>query len=123
MRRALMLLIVVREAIICVLEDKKKSQNALGRLLANGTTSPGPDRFASDTASLASNATANKPVLRLKGRIYIRHIKRVHDTSSANELSLTIDMEDERLESFILIFRSVELVNRRVNVRLLMGFR
>ncbi|KAG9041337.1 hypothetical protein FS837_012403 [Tulasnella sp. UAMH 9824] len=94
------------EAIICVLEDKKKNTSALNRLLqsSNGAASPVPGQN-SETASLASNATANKPVLRLKGRIYIRHIRRVHDTSTPSELSLTIDMEDERLESFILIFR------------------
>ncbi|KAG8891726.1 hypothetical protein FRC01_014545, partial [Tulasnella sp. 417] len=96
-----------KEAIICVLEDKKKNTSALNRLLqssGNGASSPVPG-LNSETASLASNATANKPVLRLKGRIYIRHIRRVHDTSTPTELSLTIDMEDERLESFILIFR------------------
>ncbi len=59
----------------------------------------------SNTASLASTATANKPVSRLKGRVYIRHIKRVHDTSFEGELSLTTDMEDEELESFVLIIR------------------
>ncbi|KAG8742764.1 hypothetical protein FRC10_000931 [Ceratobasidium sp. 414] len=87
-----------REAIICVLEEKKKS---LGRLLASGNSG------SFDAASLASSSPgfANKSVLRLKGRIYIRHIKRLLDTSVAGELSLTIDMEDERLESFILIFR------------------
>ncbi|KAG9088359.1 hypothetical protein FRC06_002076 [Ceratobasidium sp. 370] len=88
-----------KEAIICVLEEKKKS---LGRLLASGNSA------SFDAASLASSASpgfANKSVLRLKGRIYIRHIKRLLDTSVAGELSLTIDMEDERLESFILIFR------------------
>lgn len=84
-----------KEAIICVLEEKKKS---LGRLLSG------------DGASISGGVTggggaSNKGILRLKGRIYIRHIRRVHDTSSAGELSLTIDMEDERLESFILIFR------------------
>jgi hypothetical protein len=84
-----------REAIICVLEEKKKS---LGRLLSG------------DNASISGSTTGggganNKGILRLKGRIYIRHIRRVHETSSAGELSLTIDMEDERLESFILIFR------------------
>ena len=84
-----------KEAIICVLEEKKKS---LGRLLAGDG--------ASISGSVAGGGGAsNKGVLRLKGRIYIRHIRRVHDTSSAGELSLTIDMEDERLESFILIFR------------------
>ncbi|KAG8792913.1 hypothetical protein FRC12_004499 [Ceratobasidium sp. 428] len=88
-----------KEAIICVLEEKKKS---LGRLLASSSATT----TSFDAASLASSSPANnKSVLRLKGRIYIRHIKRLLDTSVAGELSLTIDMEDERLESFILIFR------------------
>ncbi|CAE6509337.1 unnamed protein product [Rhizoctonia solani] len=87
-----------KEAIICVLEEKKKT---LGRLLQTGS---------GDASSLASGAMSpgpfgSKSVLRLKGRIYIRHIKRLLDTSVAGELSLTIDMEDERLESFILIFK------------------
>ncbi|KAF8751645.1 Pleckstrin homology domain [Rhizoctonia solani] len=94
--------ILFKEAIICVLEEKKKT---LGRLLQTGS---GAGSF--DGSSLASGATSpgpfgSKSVLRLKGRIYIRHIKRLLDTSVAGELSLTIDMEDERLESFILIFR------------------
>ncbi|KDQ51049.1 hypothetical protein JAAARDRAFT_164092 [Jaapia argillacea MUCL 33604] len=83
-----------KEAIICVIEEKKKS---LGRFLASA---------GGDGASV--NGVQNVPskgVLRLKGRIYIRHIKHVTDTSSAGEMSLTIDMEDERLDSFILIFR------------------
>ncbi|KIJ55641.1 hypothetical protein M422DRAFT_57963 [Sphaerobolus stellatus SS14] len=79
-----------REAIICVIEEKKRS---LGRLLSSA---------ASDVASLQQQS---KGVLRLKGRVYIRHVKQVTETSIAGELSLTIDMEDERLESFILIFR------------------
>ena len=95
-----------KEAIICVLEEKKKS---LGRLL-----SP----VGGDNNSINSSTfSGNKGVLRLKGRIYIRHIKQVHDTSSAGELSLTIDMEDERLESFILIFRDrVTLESWRSNI-------
>jgi hypothetical protein len=87
-----------KEAIICVVEEKKRS---LGRLLS---TAGG---FA-DTNSLngggSSYNSASKGVLRLKGRIYVRHIKQVKATSSAGEMSLTIDMEDE-LASFILIFK------------------
>ena len=84
-----------REAIICVVEEKKRG---LGRLLSNAGVG--------DTGSLnGGNAGQQKGVLRLKGRIYIRHIKHVTDTSVAGEMSLTIDMEDERLDSFILIFR------------------
>ncbi|KAI0026489.1 Pleckstrin homology domain-containing protein [Vararia minispora EC-137] len=83
-----------KEAIICVAEEKKRS---LGRFLTSGAA--GPD------AAGAGGATQPKGVLRLKGRIYIRHIRQVTDTTVAGELSLTIDMEDERLDSFILIFK------------------
>ncbi|KAF9530403.1 Pleckstrin homology domain-containing protein [Crepidotus variabilis] len=76
-----------KEAIICVVEEKKRG---LGRLL-------------SETGSMASNGQS-KGVLRLKGRIYVRHIKHVTASSAAGEMSLTIDMEDE-LASFILIFK------------------
>ena len=82
-----------REALICVLEEKKK---ALGRLLQGSTNAPSVS---------GEHGIGHKGVLRLKGRIYVRHIKRIIDTSVAGELSLTIDMEDERLESFILVFK------------------
>ncbi|KAH7097051.1 Pleckstrin homology domain-containing protein [Auriculariales sp. MPI-PUGE-AT-0066] len=101
-----------REAIICVLEERKRS---LGRLLSAGS---GTSAFT-DNGSIASGVTAapGKGVLRLKGRIYIRHIRRVSDTSAASELSLTIDMEDERLDSFILIFKNrASLENWRVTI-------
>ncbi|TFY67578.1 hypothetical protein EVJ58_g1543 [Rhodofomes roseus] len=85
-----------REAIICVVEEKKRS---LGRLLSSASGA------ASALGDVAGQNPPQKGVLRLKGRIYIRHIKHVTDTSVAGELSLTIDMEDERLDSFILIFK------------------
>jgi hypothetical protein len=84
-----------KEAIICVVEEKKRS---LGRLLSNST-------FDSGSAGGGSSSGQSKGVLRLKGRIYVRHIKQVTASSSAGEMSLTIDMEDERLDSFILIFK------------------
>ncbi|KXN87386.1 Rho guanine nucleotide exchange factor scd1 [Leucoagaricus sp. SymC.cos] len=80
-----------KEAIICVVEEKKRG---LGRLLSNTSL---------DSSSVPSG-TPSKGVLRLKGRIYVRHIKNVTASSAAGEMSLTIDMEDE-LASFILIFR------------------
>ncbi|KAF7967959.1 hypothetical protein HWV62_32469 [Athelia sp. TMB] len=83
-----------KEALICVVEEKKRS---LGRLLSNAS-----DKDADD--GLAPVVVQGKGVLRLKGRIYVRHIKQVTATSSAGEMSLTIDMEDEKLDSFILIF-------------------
>ncbi|KAJ7760554.1 Pleckstrin homology domain-containing protein [Mycena metata] len=82
-----------KEALICVAEERKRS---LGRLLSS----------ASGVSETPSSSTAGAPrgVLRLRGRIYVRHIKHVTASSSAGEMSLTIDMEDE-LASFILIFK------------------
>lgn len=89
-----------REAIICVAEEKKRS---LGRFLSSAS---GAASTFTDGASMTSGMTSqSKGVLRLKGRIYIKHIRQVTDTSIQGELSLTIDMEDERLDSFILIFK------------------
>jgi len=91
-----------REAIICVLEERKR---ALGRLLSSGTAASATD-YGSISSGIGAGSAQGKGVLRLKGRIYIRHVRRVSDTSAASELSLTIDMEDERLDSFILIFKN-----------------
>lgn len=87
-----------KEAIICVVEEKKRG---LGRLLSNasGFTDPG-----SHSSGGSSTTGQSKGVLRLKGRIYVRHIKHVTASSAAGEMSLTIDMEDE-MASFILIFK------------------
>ena len=82
-----------KEAIICVVEEKKRG---LGRLLSNASG-------LTDSTS-SSTSGQSKGVLRLKGRIYVRHIKNVTASSAAGEMSLTIDMEDE-LASFILIFK------------------
>lgn len=84
-----------KEAIICVMEEKKRG---IGRLLSHGGVGAG-------SADGIAGGAPSRGVLRLKGRIYIRHIRQVTDTSTAGEISLTIDMEDERLDSFILIFR------------------
>lgn len=102
-----------KEAIICVMEERKRG---IGRLLAHSSSSSGahPDGIAGGTAS--------RGVLRLKGRIYIKHIRKVTDTSTAGEISLTIDMEDERLDSFILIFRDrSSLETWRAHIQRLVG--
>ncbi|THH06559.1 hypothetical protein EW146_g9576, partial [Bondarzewia mesenterica] len=90
-----------KEALICVAEEKKRS---LGRFLS---TASGAASALAEGSPIpgSSSSQASKGVLRLKGRIYIRHIRQVTDTSVQGELSLTIDMEDERLDSFILIFK------------------
>ncbi|KAJ7224310.1 Pleckstrin homology domain-containing protein [Mycena pura] len=81
-----------KEALICVAEERKRS---LGRLLSNASGISEPQ---------STTAGTPRGVLRLRGRIYVRHVKHVTASSSAGEMSLTIDMEDE-LASFILIFK------------------
>ncbi|KAI0630706.1 Pleckstrin homology domain-containing protein [Trametes polyzona] len=88
-----------KEAIICVVEEKKRN---LARLLSSAGAA---SAFGDGTGSGSISSNSQRGVLRLKGRIYIRHIRQVTDTSINGELSLTIDMEDERLDSFILIFK------------------
>ena len=75
-----------KEAIICAVEEKKR----------------GLQRLLSDQSSIATSSS--RGVLRLKGRIYVRHIRNVTASSAAGEMSLTIDMEDE-VASFILVFK------------------
>jgi len=102
-----------KEAIICVAEEKKRT---LGRFLSG---------ISGMVSALADGSTANagppqsKSILRLKGRIYIKHIRQVTDTSVQGELSLTIDME---LDSFILIFKDrSSLETWRVHVQSLVA--
>ncbi|KAH9067566.1 Pleckstrin homology domain-containing protein [Lactarius vividus] len=106
-----------KEAIICVAEEKKRT---LGRFLSSAS---GAASALTDGASVTSGGPPqSKSVLRLKGRIYIKHIRQVTDTSVQGELSLTIDMEDERLDSFILIFKDrSSLETWRVNVQSLVA--
>ena len=75
-----------QEALLCVTEERKRG---LGKLVA----AVGQDE-------------AQKPGLKLKGRIYIRHIQQVLDTSAAGEPSLSIKMDDEHLDQFVLCFSS-----------------
>jgi len=83
-----------KEAIICVVEEKKRT---LGRFLSSPA-------FNESSNSSSSSSSPSKGVLRLKGRIYVRHIKRL-TANTTSEMSLTIEMEDERLDSFILVFK------------------
>ncbi|KAF7973150.1 hypothetical protein HWV62_15925 [Athelia sp. TMB] len=89
-----------KEALIYVVEVRKQS---FGRLLSNAS-----DKEEDD----APVVVQGKGLFRLKGRMYIRHIKQVTATSSAGDMSLTIDMdmEDEKLDSFALIFSEKEML-------------
>jgi Pleckstrin homology domain len=106
-----------KEAIICVAEEKKRT---LGRFLSGAAGAA--SNLADGSSVISGGLVHSKGVLRLKGRIYIKHIRQVTDTSVQGELSLTIDMEDERLDSFILIFKDrSSLETWKTNVQVLVS--
>lgn len=81
-----------QDALICISEERKSGLKSL---------------FSSNS-SVRSNdtgSTSGRGVLKLKGRIYIKHVRKIIDSSAANELSLTITMVDESMDSFILVFK------------------
>ncbi|KAJ9124322.1 hypothetical protein QFC22_001122 [Naganishia vaughanmartiniae] len=98
-----------QHALVCVTEEKKKGL----RGFLNS-----PSSYSSLRHPTAERGgKKEKGVLKLKGRIYFKHVKRVLDTSIAGDLSLTITMEDERMDSFILTFRdkdSMDLWRRTI---------
>ena len=56
---------------------------------------------------------ADEKTLRLKGRVYVRHIKEILDTSSGQfgDYSVTIKMNDEGLDSFVIVFKDSTSLN------------
>ncbi|WVQ93206.1 hypothetical protein IAU59_000270 [Kwoniella sp. CBS 9459] len=82
-----------QEALICVSEERKTGLRGI---------------FSSSSSIRSDHSNGShhgRGVLKLKGRIYVRHVRQVIDTSVPGELSLTITMEDESLDSFILCFK------------------
>ncbi|EIW66102.1 hypothetical protein TREMEDRAFT_35617 [Tremella mesenterica DSM 1558] len=80
-----------QDALICVSEERKSGLKSL----------------FSSSSSVRSNDTgaSGRGVLKLKGRIYMKHVRKILDSSTSNELSLTITMMDESMDSFILVFK------------------
>lgn len=71
------------EAILCVTDDKRKGL----------------------TGKIVDGISGPSDKLRLKGRVYVRHIRTVIDTSQDGDLSLTIMMSDDALDEFVMTFK------------------
>ncbi len=82
-----------QQAIICVSDEKKKG---LRGFLSSSSSS--------HSLRDSDKNKKEKGTLKLTGRIYLHHVKRIVDSSIQGELSLTIAMQDEALDSFILTF-------------------
>lgn len=80
-----------QDALVCAAEEKKSGFRQM---------------FSSSNSMRSDHSGhSSKSVLKLKGRIYLRHVSRVLDQSTPSELNLVILMEDKSLESFILTFK------------------
>lgn len=79
-----------QEALVCVAEEKKGGLRNM---------------FSSSSSTRSGDSSNNRGILRLKGRIYVKHVKKIIDSSIQGELSLTITMVDENMDSFILTFK------------------
>ena len=95
------------EALLCVAEDGPgpKTVRGLGQRIA---------ARASSGVSVRSGSTGGTTErLRLKGRVFVRHVRRVQETvSDEGDLTLTITMGDHQLETFVMAFterRELEL--------------
>ena len=82
-----------QDALVCISEEKK---TGIRSIFSSGSSVRSSD---------SGTSGGGRGILKLKGRIYIRHVRKVVDSSVKGELSLTITMEDEHIDSFILTFQ------------------
>ena len=90
------LMYLFSDALACISEE---TPSALSKMFKSGGTL----RASKSSRSLAS--APPKTTLKLRGRIHFKHVRKVIDSSTANELSLTILMIDENHQTFILVFK------------------
>jgi hypothetical protein len=90
-----------QEALICITEEKKSGMRSFFSA-SSARSESNPGKAVSSSTAKAAQA---RGALKLKGRIYLRHVARIVDSSQVGELSLTIEMMDERMDAFILVFR------------------
>jgi hypothetical protein len=91
------LMYLFSDALACISEE---TPSALSKMFKSGGTL----RSSKSTRSM-NTAQATKTTLKLRGRIHFKHVRKVIDSSTANELSLTILMIDENHQTFILAFK------------------
>jgi hypothetical protein len=92
------------EALLCVAEERKK-EKGLSRFMTGPTERSAGAATDSIRQPGAAPGSGPRPALKLKGRIWLRHIRRVQDTSSNGNLSLSVKLDDESLNHFILCFK------------------
>jgi hypothetical protein len=85
-----------QDALICIAEEKKTG--------IRGMFSSASSIRSGDSGN-GHGSSSGRGILKLKGRIYTKHVRRIVDSSLQGELSLTIEMVDPEMDSFILTFK------------------
>ncbi|ODO06033.1 hypothetical protein L198_01262 [Cryptococcus wingfieldii CBS 7118] len=86
------------DALVCAGEEKKSGFRQI-------FSSAGGSMRSDHSGHSGGTGGGKGMVLRLKGRIYLRHVTAVLDQSTPSELALNISMGDDHPDSFILTFR------------------
>lgn len=86
-----------KDALLCVNEEKKK-EKGLARLIY-------ADRSDDSGSPIGSANRKNRAPLKLKGRIWLRHIKSCQNTEIDNMPCLSIRLDDDALDNFVLSFK------------------
>lgn len=85
------------DVLLCITQERRK-ERGLARLMSgansdkNGQAEEGPH----------TPSAGPKPALKLKGRIWLRHIAKVKDNSVPGNFSLSIKLDDDSLDHFVL---------------------
>lgn len=90
-----------KDALLCVNEEKKK-EKGFARLIH-------ADRSDDSGSPLSSINRKSRAPLKLKGRIWLRHIKSCQNTEIDNMPCLSIRLDDDALDNFILSFKDRSL--------------
>ncbi|MCO5590095.1 hypothetical protein L7F22_044064 [Adiantum nelumboides] len=86
-----------KDALLCVNEEKKKEKGFARLIYA--------DRSDDSGSPLSPNSRKSRAPLKLKGRIWLRHIKSCQNTEIDNMPCLSIRLDDDALDNFILSFK------------------
>ncbi|PWN28788.1 hypothetical protein BDZ90DRAFT_131016 [Jaminaea rosea] len=90
------------DALLCVTEERKR-ERGLTRLMSTGSNGSSSQNTSGGPLAMPSGGGA-RPGLKLKGRIWIRHISRVQESSVGANFSLSIQLDDDSLDHFVLCF-------------------
>ncbi|CAO1636982.1 unnamed protein product [Sympodiomycopsis kandeliae] len=87
------------DVLLCITQERRK-ERGLARLMSGTAASDrsGPNEEPGPHAP----SSGPKPALKLKGRIWLRHIAKVKDSSVPGNFSLSIKLDDDSLDHFVL---------------------